>query len=242
MKISEEQVWAYLNGELDEETAKDVARAIAEDAALQQIADDYEVLLKGLRQKRTNAYAAEAMEVIETVDTPQKPSSRRSWWLIIAAAFLIGSIAWVVSRPAPPEPEDIAKEFFRLPADPSVAGGTASDNFNAGLDAFFSAQDYDAAIQNWSTILSDSLYGNSASYYLGHAYFLHQEYDNAFDQLQNSVTQEALFSPAELADLRWNILITRLARGEDISAEVTTLPSSPEREALLEALDKLDFN
>lgn len=239
MKISEEQVWAYLTGELDEETARSVADAIAEDEALQQMAEEYRTLRNGLKQQRLKAYAAEAMAVIQEDDAPQKPKSGRTLWYVIAAVFLIGVLAWVMRPSTEITPAQIATNFFRLPADPGVAGNTNADQFNEGLDAFFTAQDYPRSIENWEAIMSDSLYGNSATYYLAHAYFLNQEYEKALPLLQNSSTAEDLFSLAELQDIRWNILVTRLILGEDIRAEVGQLPASAQRDDLLEALDQL---
>lgn len=246
MNVTEEQIWAYLAGELDEDTSKIVADALQADEGLQQIANDYRRLLAGFQEQRIKKYAAEAMEVMSEAEgrtTKQAPAptvdnSKRVWlWIAAAAAtvlLLIGLFTFPFFQPV--SNQEVATTYFRLPADPSVAGSGTANNFYDGLDAFFAQKDYAQAITYWEPITQDSVFGLSAAYYLGHAYFLDGAYDKAQQQLETTLRTNNQLSPQEIQDLEWNILLARMAKGENIQSELEGLPSSPERDALLKQL------
>lgn len=245
MNVSEEQVWAYLAGDLDDKTAQTVVEAIQKDRDLQQIAEDYRRLLGGFQHQRIKKYAAEAAEVIDQL--PEEPSKESTgttsgksrnrhlwWWLALLLAIILAG--WWFTKSKSPDPAALAHTYFQLPMDPSVAGGTAGNDFNEGLDAFFSRQDYASAIQLWEPIIEDSIYGTRAVYYLGHAYFLNMDYESALRALEQTSQTNPGLTRLEKQDLDWNILMTRLALGQDVRAAVQQLSSSTKRDDLLQQL------
>lgn len=249
MNVSEEQVWAYLTGELDEATAQEVAEAIRSDKALQALVAQYEKLLQGFRSQRLQRYANEALEVLDTTSKPmdepveqahpkQAPQKTFKWWHFLTLALGI-LIIWYALRPNTATRTDIASTYFRLPADPAIAGSTTANAFADGLEAFYTNKNYAVAINLWHPLRSDSLYGPSANFYLGHAYFMNGQYAEAQQQFKRILAVDSTLSLVEEQDVRWNLLLTDFVLGEKINKRLQELPSTPQRDELLEVV--IDF-
>lgn len=235
MKLEESTIMAFLLGELNPAEEQAVREAIAEDEHWQEVVRDYEKLLTGFREERVNRYAAEVTETPPPPPVPSTTSGPWPWLLLLVVMAAAGYFLW----PAPTSPEELAHEYFLLPNDPTVAGqNTAIDSYQDGLTAFFRERNYEEAVAAFSLIQEDTTWGTRAQFYLGHANFMVNNYAASERFLEQSLNRTDDFSRFELSDLAWNVLMARLAQGQDIKEELAALPQRDGQQELLEKLSE----
>lgn len=235
MKTEEEKIVAYLLGELPVEEEAAVRDAINKDPQLQTAVADYQRLLTGFRQERVQRYANEVLE--ETPPDNSSHGNRKPWlWLILIGVIIVSGITWSLQFSSKTS-EQLAQEYFILPADPTVAGQNNSRaTYQEGINAFFRERDYFTAATAFARLQGDSLLGQRALFYLGHTRFLTQDYERAETLLSTSLSQGGDFSRFEQQDLAWNILMARLAQGENIRSDLQALPDREGKQSLLNQL------
>lgn len=239
--ITEEQIQAYVFGELDAETAKVVADALARDEDLQSIAARYQRMYEGLRAMRIQDLEEDIAAFEATLPPPQpvpKPKPGKSntgrWFFFLL--ITIGVIFAVVFSSTPSD-QQLAREYFQLPLDPRTAGSTNSNGqtYQKALETFFDDQDYTNSQPAFAALSQDSIYGSSAQFFLPHADFLAEAYNLALTHFQ--ALDPADYPPGRQPYIAWNTLMTRLARGETIQIDPAEWPDNFRAEELRKALD-----
>lgn len=223
--MSEEKLQAYALGELPPEEATAVAAAIAKDPALQERALRYRIIREGFRQQRVNKLQEELLAYDKTLAPPTStapaaaPPPRRAWfktwWLLVILLLLALAGYWATRTESDPLPD----LFYEAPYDPSVAGGQATEAALQEAEDLFFAEDYAAARERFEALLEEEEYRSTARFYLPHASFKLREYEAAAEQFRMALADDN--NGEERRNLlRWNAMINRLARGEDVTADL----------------------
>ncbi|GJM35862.1 MAG: hypothetical protein DHS20C18_48630 [Saprospiraceae bacterium] len=240
--IDEDKIIAYVLDELDETERQVVAVAIEKDEQLQQIAEHYQKIKQGFRAKRVNNLA-EQIAAYEDALSPTSPkpdeqpkkrkkNTRRNGFtgfLILAVLGLVVAFFYGKSNYSNTA---LAQKYFLMPADPSVAGNQDATTFASGIEAFFNNQNYEQAASLFSSIADSSDYAIQAQYFTAHADFLNHNYEKALTEFTQLSGQKDNYPPDQQQRIEWNTMISRLAKGEEISSLPSQWSESPQGQAL----------
>lgn len=227
MKDYTKQIEAWLNNDLTHQERQAFENAINQDSALEkevktQILERetaalfFEMELKeDLKAWKTQKKAQQNPSVSTINKTSNLKVIRRTW--AIAAGFLLlfslGMLWWF--NQAPSNKMILADQYIEadFPGDKGETNADLISNFDKGLTAF-SQKDYHNSIQNLSTITATDSNFIAAQYFLGHAFYHKKEYKKASEVWQNVVQQEALPGYMNRHKLKWNLLLSYLANGQ----------------------------
>lgn len=251
--MSEELLQAYVMGELPPAEAAEVAAAIAADPGLQAREIRYRTIREGFRRQRVRGIMdgllapdntslpvsgpAPAAPPEKSPTSPEKPSGTRKWWLygIVALLFVLVS-GYLLTKAGQP---DLPEEFFEMPASDAVASSTDDEALYVEARKQFFGERFAAAHSSFVRLRDESEgYRSLAGFYLPHASFRLGKYDRAAVEFTTALRDNNLdFGQQNL--LRWNAMINRLARGEDISADLNQeWPQGFRRDELKRALNE----
>ena len=245
--IDEDKIIDYVMDELDETERDVVAAALEKDGQLQETAEKYQQIKSGFRAKRVsklmdqiNAYEDSATSASHSDQNLEQLSPNRKNRLLqlVLLAFITLSIAFFYGRTNYSDVA-LAKKYFLMPADPSVAGGQEVSIFLSGIEAFFNDQDYSRAVSLFTSLPESNVYSRQARYFQAHANFLSHDYEKALAEFNQLASQVENYLPEQQRRIKWNELVSSLANGKDISPLSSQWAESTEGQALERDLESI---
>lgn len=218
MNINEDTLLAYFGNELTPEERLEVEEALHEDPQLKQLARSYERLFKGFRQKRLAATHAQLEGIKKTLPPPNTGSSGFSTPLygFLGLLFILLAGFWAININY--SNKALAKKHYQPPLNPMVAGSQEMNTLLQGIQAFFVEEDFERADSLLTTILSDRDLGAQAQYFLAHAKFKAEDFQEASSIFGSMRNNPSLYSTSENKNINWNYEISRLANGQSFSS------------------------
>lgn len=260
------QIIDFLNGRLPPEEEARFRQMLHEDEDLQLEVQEYEKMLKGLRQQQ-HEHLGERISVIrkqlpkltedDLIDLEGDPSgaksrhtkgnltaifrnmSRRQWIRTVAAAvvLLVISLAVISSNFSN---HSLADEYFKTPSDPRIAGSSTSLTLLQGYEQFYDRQDYQAALSIFESIPEDDVYSDLADYFEAQSYFKLGHYLKARTLLDEMIRSETYPGITDLNQLRWNRMLCDLAMAQpDWARSFSSFPFEGEKDALRKDLNSI---
>lgn len=229
--MQEEQLQAYVFGELSPEEAEAVARAIREDVALQQLETHYRAIYNGLRAERIAHLQAEVMAFDEEQQKQDLAASEKWDWgsrFLMFLAFLTFLLGIYSFGKYHYSNGSLMDRYFILPNDPRVAGSeTENQLYQKALEAFFDDQNYLAANYQFTQLTTAAPeYQFSAQFMQAHSLFLankHPEANASFLYLLNQLEE---YPRSQQNLIRWNAMLSELSQYKEIHPEKQTWPAS----------------
>lgn len=242
--MQEEQIQAYVFGELSPGEAEAVARAIREDESLQALEQHYRQIYAGLRAERISNLASEVLAFDQTLNHSKQTGrndkqSGRGRWLFLGFMALMVIISGLFYGRSQYTDVALATTHFILPQDPRVAGSTQENQlYQEALELFFNDKNYPVATENLEQLAENAPdYRTSAVYLNAHALFLAGTYSVAEENFSQLINNQADYPRPQQSIIRWNAMMTRLAVGQTISPSEEEWPESFPVEKLEDDLD-----
>lgn len=256
--MTEEQIQAYVMGELLPEEAALVAEAVAQDPNLAALAKEYEQIATGFRQQRVTALQQELLAYDKTLPAPPTSSApaaapkkateipndptakagRLPRWpfLLLAATIVIGSLLFLLPQDDPVSDRSLSEQFYVPPGNPRTASNQSQGDvaYQEAITQFF-ADDYANAHIKFTNLATAGDSQTDARFYLPHASFSLGKHDRADTEFQQALADPNM-KPDWVMQLRWNAMINNLEQGEDISEDLAKDWGQYSAEALRKAL------
>lgn len=242
--MTEQQIQAYVMGELPPQEAALVAEALAQDPALAEMAREYERIKEGFRQRRVAELQQQLLDYDKTLPAPPTspapaaaPKKGNRFWPfgILILAILLGS--FVFRQITHYTNEAIAQRYFQAPPDPRVAGEIDSQElFMTAIEDYF-AKNYSEAHKVFIQLAAGESHSTDGRLFSPHASFRLKSYSRASVEFANAMNDDN-FVQSELQLLRWNNLVNDLALNKEITSglKAETWPQSYNVQALEEDL------
>lgn len=233
------QIDAYLDEELSAEERTEFESALAQDVQLQEelnthrlereavllmLQQDFKTKIKTWRaeesQESTSTTQAEAPKEAKVVDLQKKTPAKRVSLirrLSIAASLLLligfGASIWNGQNYSN---SALADNYYMLADTGGDKGGTASveADFQTGLTAFVNEKNYTRAIAAFEKIPTNSPQYIEAQYYLGHAFYLSKNYNEAAKKFEMVLSNDSLPAFLNRNKIEWNQILALLAAGQ----------------------------
>lgn len=222
----DETIQDYVFGELGPDEARAVAAAIKGNPAA-------EATEKRYKATRT-ALARERYGEMNQRDATRRTRARIKRFSMATAAMLVGFIVLGTVQHRNYSNEMVAQRNFDEGfVPPPLAGknnpvlGQAKQDYADG--------NYEAARAGFEQLRSDSIDGPTARLYLSVIAFRTKEYREATERYDGFIAEDirSLQEKDRRQAMRWNAMLNRLARGEDIEAELESGDWDPEKVAAL---------
>lgn len=247
--MTEQQIQAYVMGELPPEEAALVAEALAQDPSLAALEEEYRTIKEGFRRQRVKALQQATLDYDKTLPPPPTPPTSGGWvrgirfGLIALITAIVLSAGLAIQKKRYYADEAVAQRYFQDPPDTRVAGANGDIDsigqllFDNAIEQYFSG-DYPAAHANFEQLADVEGFVASAKLYLPHASFKLEDYTTAALEFEAGL-QDPNLAPPSLRLLRWNNIVNDLALGKDIvpRLEDEKWPQSFKAEVLREELD-----
>jgi len=224
--MTEQQIQAYVMGELPPEEAALVAEAIAQDSSLAALEQEYKTIKEGFRRQRVLALQQKILEYDKTLPPPPKPPTSggwtkglRFWFVTLAFAMLICGGAWVLWQMSEYTDEAIAHRYFQNPPDPITAN--AEDDWLLYLNAaeqYFSGN-FTSAYTSFTELAKGDEFTSNSKLFLPHTSFQLEAHERAAAEFLECLKDDN-FDGSDFKLLRWNQLVNDIALGKDVRSRI----------------------
>ena len=198
------KVEAYIGGKLTAEEKRTFDNELVENSDLAQVYREFVLAMDVVDQREET----ELKEKFRSWDRSEVDNSRSIkffpvLWKVAASFILFAGIYSVYLQTVQSFDSyaELALSKYEIPESPGRTMGDTNELWSTGLDAY-EKEDFGSAIENWTTIEKPT---PEMQYFLAHAYFNYEEYENAAALFENLAINSNYKNNSD-----WYLLLTYL--------------------------------